>query len=69
MNNIKFLSIKGAVLDKNQLENYLEKVASDDVLKKYSDKNTYPIARLKDNFLCNIFKCKYKRWCKHTSCR
>ena len=50
MNNVKFLSIKGAVLDKNQLENYLEKVASDHVLKKYSDKNTYPIPRLKDNF-------------------
>ena len=50
MNNIKFLSIKGAVLDKIQLENYLEKVASDHVLKKYSDKNTYPIPRLKDNF-------------------
>ena len=50
MNNIKFLSIKGAVLDKNQLENYLEKVASDHVLKKYSDKNTYPVLRLKENF-------------------
>ena len=50
LNNVKFLSIKGAVLDKIQLENYLEKVASDHVLKKYSDKNTYPIPRLKDNF-------------------
>ena len=50
MNNIKFLSIKGAVLDKIQLENYLEKVASDHVLKKYSDKNTYPIPRMLENF-------------------
>lgn len=42
--------IKGAVLEKGQLENYLEKIASDHVLKSYSDKDTYPIPRTKENF-------------------
>ena len=50
MINNKILNITGAVLDKYQLENYLEKVASDHVLQKYSDKSTYPIPRLKNNF-------------------
>ncbi len=50
MNSKKFLNIKGAVLDKYQLENYLEKFASDNMLKKNSDKQTYPIPRLDDNF-------------------
>lgn len=45
------LNIKGAVLDKNQLANYLEKIASDHILTEKSDKNTYPIPRLKENFL------------------
>ena len=46
----RILNIKGAVLDRYQLENYLEKVASDHVLMSNSDKTTYPIPRLKDNF-------------------
>lgn len=45
------LNIRGVVLDKNQLEMYMEKIASDHILKNESDKNTYPIPRLKDNFL------------------
>ena len=50
MNSNKFLNIKGAVLDKYQLENYLEKFASDNILQKKSDKKTYPIPRMDDNF-------------------
>ena len=46
----KILNIKGALLDKYQLENYLEKMASDHVLKEKSDAQTYPITRLEDNF-------------------
>jgi len=46
----KVLSIKGAVLDRHQLEKYLEQLASDHVLKNKSDKETYPIPRLRDNF-------------------
>lgn len=50
MGDYKILSIKGVLLDKNQLENYLAKLASDNILKEKSDKNTYPIPRLKENF-------------------
>ena len=46
----KILNIKGALLDKYQLENYLEKMASDHVLQEKSDAKTYPITRLEDNF-------------------
>ena len=41
---------KGAILGQNQLESYLEKMASDHTLQKHADKNTYPIPRLKENF-------------------
>jgi len=46
----KILNINGAVLDKNQLENYLQKIASDHILTNRSDKNTYPIPRVKENY-------------------
>ncbi len=46
----KILNIKGALLEKNQLENYLEKIASDHILQENSQKETYPIPRLQDNF-------------------
>lgn len=32
------------------MEHYLEKIATDHNLKNISDKNTYPIPRLKENF-------------------
>lgn len=50
MEDYKVLRIKGVLLDKYQLENYLAKLASDNILKDKSDKNTYPIPRLKENF-------------------
>ncbi len=46
----KILSGKGAILGQNELENYLEKMASNHSLTNYSSKNTYPIPRLKENF-------------------
>ncbi len=46
----KSLIIKGTILSQNQIEAYLEKIASDHSLQKYSNKNTYPIPRLKENF-------------------
>lgn len=46
----RVLNINGAVLNKNQLENYLQKVASSHILKSKSDKNTYPIPRVKENY-------------------
>ena len=48
--NSRILNIKGAVLDRYQLENYLEKVASDHILTSNSDKSTYPVPRLIENF-------------------
>ena len=50
MKNYRILNTKGILLDKYQLEKYLEKLASDHVLKEKSDKNTYPIPRLISNF-------------------
>ena len=46
----KFLNIKGATIDQEQLENYLEKIASEHILQKNSNKDSYPIPRLDDNF-------------------
>ena len=46
----KNLSIKGTILNQNQLEQYLETIGADHNLKNTSDKNTYPIPRLKENF-------------------
>ncbi|MBO5005706.1 MAG: hypothetical protein J6D03_10935 [Clostridia bacterium] len=50
MKEYRVLNINGAVLNKNQLENYLQKVASSHILKNKSDKNTYPIPRVKENY-------------------
>ncbi len=52
MKKIKSLSlnIKGAVLDRNMLCNYLEKLASEQIVRGYSDETTYPIRDLKNNF-------------------
>ena len=46
----KELTIKGVGVDSLQLENYLEKLASDQVLQDSSKKNTYPIPKVKENF-------------------
>lgn len=46
----KNLNLKGANLDKYSLEQYLEKLASDHVLQKSSEKQTYPIPKVKENF-------------------
>ena len=46
----KILNTKSAVIDKIQLQNYLEKLASDHILMEKSEKNTYPIPRMIDNF-------------------
>lgn len=46
----KFISINGTVLDNPQLENYMEKLAVRHNVKQYSDIDTYPIPRVKENF-------------------
>ena len=58
LNEKKRLNIKGAILDKAQLENYLEKIASDHILTEKSSKETYPLPRLKENFF--VIKEVYK---------
>ena len=57
MEDYKVLNIKGVLLDNNQLENYLAKFASDNILRNKSDKNTFPIPRVKDNFeyITNVY--------------
>ena len=50
MKKYRNLNIKGTVLDKVQLENYMEKMASDHILQNSSSKDTYPIPKLKENF-------------------
>ena len=46
----KYLNHKTVSLDRMQLEQYLEKMASDHILQNTSNKNTYPIPKLKENF-------------------
>ena len=45
----KYLDVGGALLDGYQLENYLQKLAADQILKPKSEKKTYPIPRVKEN--------------------
>ena len=49
MKSNKYLNIKGALLDEQQLEKYLEKIASEHILKNSCDKDTFPIPRLDEN--------------------
>lgn len=44
------LNIKGASLDKNQLEEYIEKFASDNVLGNEPNMDTYPIPKMMESF-------------------
>ena len=46
----KSLNRKAAYLNKEQLEQYLEKLASDHILQNSSAKETYPIPKVKENF-------------------
>ena len=45
----KILEIKETVLDKKSLEEYLSKIAADNIVINRSQKDTYPIPRLKKN--------------------
>ena len=46
----RYLNIRGTVLDDYQLQNYMEKIASSHEIKQTTEKWTYPIPRLKENF-------------------
>ena len=46
----KVLKINGTLLDKNQLENHLQKIASGHNLSNKSQKDTYPVPQMLENF-------------------
>jgi hypothetical protein len=46
----KVLKINGTLLDKNQLENHLQKIASNHNLSNKSQKDTYPVPQVLENF-------------------
>ena len=46
----KILQIDGVVLDKYQLEKHLENIAITHNIKEKSDKDTYPVPRLEENY-------------------
>lgn len=50
MKGYRTLHISGALLDKNQLASYMEKIASDHNVRNYSDADTYPIPALRENY-------------------
>ena len=46
----KLLKINGTLLDKNQLENHLKKIAANHNIKSKSSKETYPVPEMLKNF-------------------
>ena len=50
MNTNKVLKLNGALLDKEQLQKHLEKIAVSHNLNNKSNKNTYPIPQMLQNF-------------------
>ena len=63
MKQKRILNIQGTILDKYQLDLYLEKIASDHILQNKSDKETYPINRLDENYF--VIKEVYKLLNEH----
>ena len=59
----RILNIKENVLNKNELKEYLAKLASDNVITSSPEKNTYPIPRLKEN--CEYISLVYTLLNKH----
>ena len=50
MKENKILKIKGTMLEKSQLENHLQKIASNHNITEKSQRNTYPVPHLLENF-------------------
>ena len=46
----RYLNIKGVTLDKEQLQAYMEKIAANYEVARVSNKGTYPVYRLNENF-------------------
>jgi len=49
MEKNRYLNIKGANLEKEQLNKYITQIAEEHIISKHSDKDTYPIGKLKEN--------------------
>ena len=51
------LNVGGAILSSTQLEEYLKKVAADQIIKAKPEKNTYPVPRVKENlnFIAEVY--------------
>ena len=50
LNKNRVLQIDGTILDKNQLEKHMENIAITHSIKEKSDKDTYPVPRLIENY-------------------
>ena len=50
MGSYRFLNINGAAVESVTLEKHLEKIASNHITKTKSDKQTYPIPRMQENY-------------------
>jgi len=50
MNKYKYLNIKGTNLEEGQLEKYLKQIAEEHIISKNSEKVTYPINKVEENF-------------------
>ena len=50
MKTTKILKIDGTLLDKDQLNRHLQKIASSHNLKNKSDKQTYPVPNMIENY-------------------
>ena len=50
MKNYKKLNIRGTLLDRNQLAKHIEKTAADHNTASFSNRNTYPITRLFEDY-------------------
>ena len=50
MKAYRFLNINGAVIENQAIEKHLETIASNHVIKQKSDKQTYPIPRMIENY-------------------
>ena len=54
MSNYRQLWVEGALLNKQELYSYLEKLAASHTISSKSDKNTYPIPKMLENY--NVIK-------------
>ena len=50
MKKNRSLNIRGTLLDRNQLSEYMEKIAAEHNVKSLSDKDTYPIPIVRENY-------------------